>query len=551
MYENNICRLCPPLFKRIHKYIQEAGEIVFMNSTGTVDHDDSRIYFLLTLNEAGGLPLGIIITSSENSYYISKGFQMLKDIVGNDIFYGNSEGPQVFMTDDSEAEHIAIRSCWTNSKILLCIFHVLQSFWKWLINSENKIFREDAVKYFQNLKSIIYAPTNESCETFYAQLLSMAGQYQNFINYITTYWERRDVWTMSNRVPFLTRENSMNDIAEASMRIMKAKILSRVKTFNIIQLTDFYSTKYVQYYEKQLLDLATNHQGRCILWGKNTIPPVNIVEKIKKVDDNIFLVPTQTKNDLFYMVNMDVLSCVCIHGNIGKWCKHIEWLQSLSPELYIINEIDFTLRSTFHKIATGKEKPDDQLSLSAEEEECEQLEDQIVINSKKSDDQLSLSTEDEECDLDQTVINSNVECFDMTQKSGESDLLDSLNLTAKIQTSETSDDKTSLESVHRAVTSNEIKLTITDMLSKELNQNSPVEDGGNLIQEISELLNEHLGKSPTEVVPALKILLGKTRAMKNTNAFASACATFGTGRIYLIYWVIAKKLILKIFRSHN
>lgn len=100
--------ICTELVQRIHKHVKTVSRLVFMDSTGSLDHDGSRFFVLLTHSECQGLPLGIIVTSSESCDVIEVGFQLLKDIVGESIFGGNINGPGIFfLTDDSQSEQNA------------------------------------------------------------------------------------------------------------------------------------------------------------------------------------------------------------------------------------------------------------------------------------------------------------------------------------------------------------------------------------------------------------------------------------------------------------
>ena len=47
--------------------------------------------------------------------------------------------PDNIITDDAQAERDALRRTWPNAAMYLCIFHFLQSMWRWLLNSSNKI----------------------------------------------------------------------------------------------------------------------------------------------------------------------------------------------------------------------------------------------------------------------------------------------------------------------------------------------------------------------------------------------------------------------------
>ena len=91
---------------RVHQYVQQAQEMVFCDSTPSLDRFNTSLFVISTANAIGGLPLGVIITSDEEQETISQGLGLLKEVVPIDCFYGNgsSNGPSIIMTDDSCAE---------------------------------------------------------------------------------------------------------------------------------------------------------------------------------------------------------------------------------------------------------------------------------------------------------------------------------------------------------------------------------------------------------------------------------------------------------------
>ncbi|XP_073444625.1 uncharacterized protein [Dendrobates tinctorius] len=64
-----IIAICSPLMQRVHKYLPASGEIAFMDSSGSMDRHNSRIFILLAPSVAGALPLAILVMFSETSYY--------------------------------------------------------------------------------------------------------------------------------------------------------------------------------------------------------------------------------------------------------------------------------------------------------------------------------------------------------------------------------------------------------------------------------------------------------------------------------------------------
>lgn len=136
---------------------------------GNIDRHGSRLFILLTHNSAGGLPLGIMITSCEQQSVIEKGLNLLTEVMPPDCFNGRgAAGPNIFITDDCTAERTALRNVYPSSTLLLCIFHVLQAAWRWLWDSKHGIPKGSRQPLFQNIKRIMYASTPEEAATIHS-----------------------------------------------------------------------------------------------------------------------------------------------------------------------------------------------------------------------------------------------------------------------------------------------------------------------------------------------------------------------------------------------
>ncbi len=96
---------------RVHQHIQQAGEMVFCDATSSLDRLNSSLFIISTSSAAGGLPLGVMITSDEQEDTVRQGLQLLQNVVPVGAFYGRGgeQGPAIVMTDDSSAERNAPR----------------------------------------------------------------------------------------------------------------------------------------------------------------------------------------------------------------------------------------------------------------------------------------------------------------------------------------------------------------------------------------------------------------------------------------------------------
>ena len=69
-----------PLMERAHT-LRESGEIVFIDASGNMDRDNLRVFLIMTWSAAGGLPLGVMLSTSEAQTTLEKGLKMLCDIL--------------------------------------------------------------------------------------------------------------------------------------------------------------------------------------------------------------------------------------------------------------------------------------------------------------------------------------------------------------------------------------------------------------------------------------------------------------------------------------
>ena len=67
----------------------------------------------------------------------------------------------MILTDDSSAERNALSFTWPMAYLLLCIFHLLQSTWRWLWDAKHQIPKNDRPSLLKSFRDLIYAPTTQ------------------------------------------------------------------------------------------------------------------------------------------------------------------------------------------------------------------------------------------------------------------------------------------------------------------------------------------------------------------------------------------------------
>lgn len=256
-----IVALCTPLMKRVHKMVEHSAEMVFIDSSGNCDRHNTRIFVLLTHSTAGGLPLGIIMTTSESQSTIVAGLNLLKTILPDEGFAGReSHGPRIFITDDCLSLRQALHSVYPEASLLLCVFHLMQAMWRWLWDSHNGIPKKDRPYLLQSFKRMVYAETSGELNNCYDAFChdAIAQQYPKCVDHLGKIYERRQAWAICLRSDLPTRGNHTNNFVESAMKIVKEKVLHRLKAYNVTQLMHFLMTRLEDYYVRRLTDVANN-----------------------------------------------------------------------------------------------------------------------------------------------------------------------------------------------------------------------------------------------------------------------------------------------------
>ncbi|XP_062391790.1 uncharacterized protein LOC134079728 [Sardina pilchardus] len=364
-----IIAICTPLMKRVHALVRHSAEIVFVDSSGNCDRTNSRIFLLLTHSAAGGLPLGVVITTSESQNTITAGLKLLKDLLPQDAFSGRGDlGPQVVMTDDCQALRQAVLDVYPQTHPILCVFHILQAMWRWLWDANNGVPKTHRQHLLQLFKVLVYARSPSDLDASYHQAIqdSIASQYQKYTKHLAAVFKRRELWALCLRSHLPTRGNNTNNYVESAMRVLKDQIFYRLKAYNITQLVDFITTRLEAYYIRRLIDVTNNRTTKKLPKPKGRVSTDGIV----KEDEVNFTVPSAL-TDATYNVNVSLGTCTCSDGSTGAFCNH-QYAVMQAFQLQDSNPLAITTpaaKRLFYQIATGKNNVPDNWFMRMEEVE--------------------------------------------------------------------------------------------------------------------------------------------------------------------------------------
>ena len=118
------------------------------------------------MSPIGALSLGFCVVSSESQDVLTAAFELFKELLPPDAFYGRgANGPVCILTDDAEHEVKSLAAAWPSSKHLLCTWHLLNAVWRFLYNAKNKVQKQDRPILLRLFRRVVYAENDKDYET--------------------------------------------------------------------------------------------------------------------------------------------------------------------------------------------------------------------------------------------------------------------------------------------------------------------------------------------------------------------------------------------------
>ena len=354
-----------PFMRRVHETIPQSGELVLIDATSNLDRNDSKLFHLVCPSAIGALPLGELITTREDTDTVAFGLVLLQSVLPEGAFYGRGRyvGPQVIMTDDSDAERNALTRAWPKPVLLLCIFHVLQAIWTWIWDAKHNIEHADKQTLLYVFRNVLYAQTPEDLSDMLEELYrnKTVLKYPQFQRHlIKDTIPKIQSWSLSrrNQDKLPTSGQNTNNLVKCSFRYTKDIQFNRLKAFNlpdmlslVLDKSDFYRSKCVDGGNNVIENWLRNCHSRYVIKKPNIDP-----DKIVQIGPHSYLVPSETSEDTSYVVDMVTRSCSCPQGRLCGPCKH-KFVVSHSrqvPSFDVIPSKHPTMRQLFMYLGTGK-----------------------------------------------------------------------------------------------------------------------------------------------------------------------------------------------------
>lgn len=335
-YEKTACTERPlilaivtPLMARVHS-LPQAGEMVFLDASASIDRHNNPVFFLCTHHPSGALPLCVWVTSDNSQQTVTSCLETAKGLFPDGAFGGRGvqEGPKICLTDDDSSQRAALRTTWSSTKLLLCVFHFLQSTWRWLWDSKNKIELSDRKRLMKLIQKLVFAENELELNAVFSELKDdqAAKKYKHFVNYTKNSMLRKSEWAICLRKRLLTRGNNTDNYTESMIFIFKCIILRRIRAYNLVELFKFIVEDLDRYFQRKLLALAFGKPqnlhiaSRCFGKKASTVDLATITQD--SGEPFKFYVPSRKEKGTIYVVNSSIGMCSCPAGENGNSCPH-------------------------------------------------------------------------------------------------------------------------------------------------------------------------------------------------------------------------------------
>ena len=182
-----------------------------------------------------------------------------KELSSSCAFHGNGPivSPKIILTDNCQEERNSLKAVWPSASLLLCIFHILQQAWRWLLDKNHQINQNDRPGILGLFKKALYARSEDVFEECYVELLDeMEETYPQAFKYFEDLYEERHLFALCFRNTLLVRGNQTNNFVESQFLIIKDVILGRVKEYNLVALFDRLTVDLENHYKEKLLSVV-------------------------------------------------------------------------------------------------------------------------------------------------------------------------------------------------------------------------------------------------------------------------------------------------------
>ena len=236
--------------------------------------------------------------------------------------------------------------------------------WQWLWHVKNNVDNDDRQGLLTTFRSILYSETEDELSENMDKLYEdpKVVKYPKFIHHLEKdTFPKIEAWCLKRRIvdELPTGNHNTNNLVESSFRYTKDIQFNRMKAFNLTEMLHIVLDSSQWYVDKAIF--AANNRIASYLknsHSKYSIKKPNIdTSLIKQISPSAhtYMVPSESKAEVSYVVDMESRYCSCPLGKLTGPCKHkvlvAEW-KGL-PSFDVIPTASPTMRQLYMYIGTG------------------------------------------------------------------------------------------------------------------------------------------------------------------------------------------------------
>ena len=175
------------LFERIWNSFAKHTQLVFVDSTASLERFNLPSFVFSIATPYGGLPICVCIVSDETTETLTTAFIEIRNL---GIEFTN------VMTDDALSLKQALSKAWPNCQQFLCTWHFEQAWWTWLLDSRHKVESGLRKTIIGEIKNLIWTKSDDSFNSILSQMKIKYSKNDKLIKKLNKDEKRRNEWNL-------------------------------------------------------------------------------------------------------------------------------------------------------------------------------------------------------------------------------------------------------------------------------------------------------------------------------------------------------------------
>jgi len=212
---------------------------------------------VLTGSSAGGLPLGVVASSSDAS--LRRAVELYVGLLDSRCFYGRGRrGPALLLVDDCPPLRTALRAVLTASSCLLCSYRLLASFWRELWDRRSTVGSDQRPRCFALFRAAVLADTVDQLDSRFADVQGDCALLGcgSTVSHAVRVYERRAEWSVCCQVADWSSARRTNRrLCGYASHVLKDAVLDYVRSMKTAEtLVTFVTQRCDRFYERRLTE---------------------------------------------------------------------------------------------------------------------------------------------------------------------------------------------------------------------------------------------------------------------------------------------------------